>query len=51
MIGGPAYWALTRHADFAAVSRDGKRFSTSENRAIIRCPGGTARTRVEQSRA
>ncbi len=32
----PGYWAVTRHADVAAISKNSKEFSTWENTVIIR---------------
>jgi cholest-4-en-3-one 26-monooxygenase len=47
---GSGYWALTRHADVAAVSKNSKVFSSWENGAIIRFPEGMERERVEMQR-
>ena len=47
---GSGYWAVTRHADVAAVSKDSKRFSNAENGAIIRFPEGMDRASVEMQR-
>jgi cholest-4-en-3-one 26-monooxygenase len=47
---GTGYWAVTGHADVAAVSKDSKRFSNAENGAIIRFPAGTEREMVEMQR-
>jgi cholest-4-en-3-one 26-monooxygenase len=47
---GSGYWALTRHAEVAAVSKDGKHFSNAENGAIIRFPEGMEREMVEMQR-
>ena len=47
---GSGYWAVTGHADVAAVSKDGKRFSNAENGAIIRFPEGMQREMVEMQR-
>lgn len=47
---GSGYWAVTAHADVAAVSKDGKRFSNAENGAIIRFPEGMEREMVEMQR-
>ncbi|KAA1417066.1 cytochrome P450 [Nocardioides humilatus] len=47
---GTGYWALTRHADVAAVSKDSRRFSSAENGAIIRFPEGMDRASVEMQR-
>ena len=35
---GTGYWAVTRHEDVSAISRNSKDWSTSENGAIIRFP-------------
>jgi cholest-4-en-3-one 26-monooxygenase len=42
----PGYWAVTRHADVAAVSKS-KEFSTNENGAIIRFAPDMTREQVE----
>ncbi|PWN03768.1 steroid C27-monooxygenase [Nocardioides silvaticus] len=47
---GSGYWAVTKHADVAAVSKDGKHFSSAENGAIIRFPAGMTRADVEMQR-
>ena len=47
---GSGYWAVTGHADVAAVSKDSKRFSNAENGAIIRFPEGMEREMVEMQR-
>ena len=47
---GSGYWAVTGHAEVAAVSKDGKRFSNAENGAIIRFPEGMEREMVEMQR-
>jgi cholest-4-en-3-one 26-monooxygenase len=47
---GSGYWALTCHAEVAAVSKDGKHFSSAENGAIIRFPAGMQRAMVEMQR-
>lgn len=44
------YWALTRHADVSAVSRNSKDFSSAENGAIIRFPAGMTREQLELQR-
>lgn len=47
---GPAaegYWAVTKHADIAAISKDSKHFSTSVNGAIIRFAPEMTRDQVE----
>lgn len=43
----PGYWAVSRHADVAAVSKDNKNFSTRENGAIIRFAPDMTREQVE----
>lgn len=47
---GSGYWALTRHAEVAAVSKDSKNFSSAENGAIIRFPAGMTRDMIEMQR-
>jgi cholest-4-en-3-one 26-monooxygenase len=47
---GNGYWALTRHADVAAVSKNSKVFSSWENGALIRFPAGIEREMVEMQR-
>ncbi len=47
---GTGYWALTRHADVAAVSKNGKDFSNAENGALIRLPESADRSSVEMTR-
>jgi cholest-4-en-3-one 26-monooxygenase len=47
---GTGYWALTGHAEVAAVSKDSKRFSNAENGAIIRFPEGMDRASLELQR-
>ena len=49
MEGGTGYWAVSRHADVAAVSRD-EDFVTSENTAIIRFAPDMTRDQVEMQR-
>lgn len=44
------YWAVSRHADVAAVSKDNKSFSTHENGAIIRFAPDMTRDQVEAQR-
>ncbi|MCR6031058.1 cytochrome P450 [Nocardioides sp. zg-579] len=43
------YWALSRHADVAAVSKDQVNFSTRENGVIIRFAPEMTREEVEQT--
>jgi cholest-4-en-3-one 26-monooxygenase len=47
---GTGYWALTRHADVLAVSKDSKNFGTFENGAIIRFGEGMTRDQIELQR-
>jgi cholest-4-en-3-one 26-monooxygenase len=47
---GSGYWAVTTHAEVAAVSKDSKRFSNAENGAIIRFPAGMDRASIEMQR-
>jgi cholest-4-en-3-one 26-monooxygenase len=47
---GTGYWAVTKHADVAAVSKDSKNFSSAENGAIIRFAEGMLREMVEMQR-
>ena len=44
------FWAVTRHKDVVAVSRDSDTFSSFENTAIIRFIGGTSREQIEMQR-
>ena len=47
---GTGYYAVTRHADVLAISKDSKNWSTSENGAIIRFPDAIDREQVELQR-
>ncbi|MCW2784610.1 MAG: Cholest-4-en-3-one 26-monooxygenase [Marmoricola sp.] len=47
---GSGYWALTRHADVAAVSKNSRVFSSSENGVIIRNPETATRESVEMTK-
>ncbi|MEP9365196.1 cytochrome P450 [Nocardioides sp. CN2-186] len=47
---GTGYWAVTRHEDVSAISKDSKNWSTSENGAIIRFPGEMDRGQIELQR-
>ena len=47
---GTGYWALSRHADVLAVSKDSKNFGTAENGAIIRFGEGMVREQIEMQR-
>jgi cholest-4-en-3-one 26-monooxygenase len=44
------FWAVTRHADVVAVSRDSDVYSTWENTAIIRHQEGATRDQIELQR-
>ncbi|WP_433363859.1 cytochrome P450 [Actinoplanes sp. CA-142083] len=44
------YWAVTRHADVMAVSRDSETFSSWENTAIVRFQSDMPRDRIEMQR-
>src|SRR5215469_15146366 len=44
------FWAVTRHSDVVAVSRDSDTWSSEENGAIIRFVRGTTREQVELQR-
>jgi cholest-4-en-3-one 26-monooxygenase len=44
------FWAVTRHKDVIAVSRDSDTWSSAENCAIIRFPSGNTRDQVEMQR-
>ena len=50
MEGGTGYWAVSKHADVAAVSKNSKVFSSRENGAIIRYPETATREAVELTR-
>jgi cholest-4-en-3-one 26-monooxygenase len=47
---GTGYWAASKHAEVAAVSKDSKNFSSAENGAIIRFQEGMLREMVEMQR-
>ena len=47
---GTGYWAVSKHADVSAVSKDSKNFSSMENGAIIRFQAGMQRDQVELQR-
>ncbi|WP_205472418.1 cytochrome P450 [Nocardioides sp. SYSU D00038] len=47
---GPGYFAVTKHADVAAISKNSKDWSTYENGAIIRFSEGMTREQVELQR-
>ncbi|MFF5290009.1 cytochrome P450 [Paractinoplanes globisporus] len=44
------YWAVTRHADVMAVSRDSETYSSWENTAIVRFQPDMPRERIEMQR-
>ncbi|BBH18483.1 cytochrome P450 [Nocardioides baekrokdamisoli] len=50
MEGGSGYWALSSHADVAAVSKNDAEFVTSENTAIIRFGPDMTRDQLELQR-
>jgi len=50
MEGGTGYWAVSKHADISAVSKNSKAFVTSENTAIIRFGPDMTREQVELQR-
>jgi cholest-4-en-3-one 26-monooxygenase len=50
MEGGTGYWAVSKHADVAAVSKNSKVFSSRENGVIIRLPETATRDSVEMTR-
>jgi cholest-4-en-3-one 26-monooxygenase len=41
------FWAVTRHRDVVAISRDSETWSSQTNGAIIRYVGGTTRDQIE----
>jgi cholest-4-en-3-one 26-monooxygenase len=47
---GNGYWAVTRHPDVCAVSKNSKDFSSAENGAIIRFQEGMTREQLEMQR-
>jgi len=47
---GTGYWAVTRHEDVSAISKDSKNWSTAENGAIIRFPSAMERGQIELQR-
>ncbi|GAA3512593.1 cytochrome P450 [Aeromicrobium panaciterrae] len=46
---GTGYWAVTKHADIAEVSKNSKVFSSRENGVIIRLPETSTRESVEMT--
>ncbi|WP_166138046.1 cytochrome P450 [Nocardioides ochotonae] len=47
---GTGYWAITRHADVSAISKNSKDWSNAENGAIVRNTAGMQREQVELQR-
>jgi cholest-4-en-3-one 26-monooxygenase len=47
---GSGYYAITRHEDVSAISKNSRDWSTAENGAIIRFPDGMTREQVELQR-
>ena len=47
---GSGYWAVTRHPEVCAVSKNSKDFSSAENGAIIRFQEGMTREMLEMQR-
>jgi cholest-4-en-3-one 26-monooxygenase len=47
---GTGYWAVTKHADVSAVSKDSKNWSSAENGAIVRYNPDIERADVELQR-
>jgi cholest-4-en-3-one 26-monooxygenase len=47
---GTGYWAVTKHADVAEVSKNSKVFSSRENAVIIRYPETAQRDSIELTR-
>ena len=44
------FWAVTRHRDVVAISRDSETFSSYENTAIVRFASGSTRDQIEMQR-
>jgi cholest-4-en-3-one 26-monooxygenase len=44
------FWAVTRHRDVVAISRDSDTFSSYENTAIVRFSSGNTREQIEMQR-
>jgi cholest-4-en-3-one 26-monooxygenase len=44
------FWAVTRHRDVIAISRDSDTFSSYENTAIVRFASGSTREQIEMQR-
>lgn len=49
-VAGHGYWAVTRHEDVAAISKNSKDWSTEENGSIIRFSEGMQRDQIELQR-
>lgn len=49
-VAGHGYWAVTRHEDVAAISKNSRDWSTEENGSIIRFSEGMQRDQVELQR-
>ena len=47
---GTGYWAVTKHADIAEVSKNSKVFSSRENAVIVRYPETATREGIELTR-
>ncbi len=47
---GAGYYAVSKHADVLAISKNGKEWSTAENGAIVRFSEGMTREQVEMQR-
>jgi cholest-4-en-3-one 26-monooxygenase len=44
------FWAVTRHRDVVAISRDSDTFSSFENTAVVRFASGSTREQIEMQR-
>jgi len=44
------FWAVTKHRDVVAISRDSETFSSYENTAIVRFQSGNTRDQIEMQR-
>ncbi len=44
------FWAVTKHRDVVAISRDSETFSSYENTAIVRFQSGNTREQIEMQR-
>jgi cholest-4-en-3-one 26-monooxygenase len=47
---GTGYWAVSKHAEVSAISKDSKNWSSAENGAIVRYAPGTERDQIELQR-